>query len=44
MQSKESIGIAMKEKVQLDYLSYTLSRMKGGSRFDLIRHNTGIKV
>ena len=33
----------MKENIQLDYLSYILSRMKGGLRFDLIRHNTGKK-
>ena len=27
----------MKDKIELDYLSYILSRMKGGSRFDLKR-------
>ena len=29
--------------IHLDYLSYILSRIKGGSRFDL-KHNTGVGV
>ena len=42
MQSKESVGNAMKGNIQLNYLS--IINNKRSSSFELIKDNTGTKV